>query len=118
MPAKKKIIHQKIVFTALSGAKKDEAVVNKFFAEKKWGKVKYVQEFNTLPGKGGPGGRTDVIFDWSGTPEELSRFAVQRFGMGSNAPSWIEDYAENNRAIIPDDVYVEVKHKKKLKELS
>ena len=79
--------------------------IDKFFKDKGWGKLTYVMQFKTLPGHGGPGGRTDVVFEWSGTSDELGRFSVQRFGFASgDVPRWLEDYITNNEDIIPPSI--------------
>jgi len=78
--------------------------IDDFFKKKNWGKLTYELQFKTLPSRGGPGGRNDVVFVWSGTHDQLGRFSVQRLVMGSNAPRWLEDYIDNNREIIPASV--------------
>jgi len=89
--------------------KKDENEINEFFKEKGWGKVKYKMQFKTLPGFGGPGGRTDVVFEWHASGDEFGKFSIGRFGMGANAPRWLEDYLDNNGDIVPESVYAKLK---------
>lgn len=99
--------------------------VNDFFREKGWGQLKYILQFKTLPDSfrpqimemptgekfGGTGGRNEVVFEWKGNNQEMGRFAVGRFVMGADAPRWLEDYIDNNRPIIPENVL------KKLEEM-
>ena len=100
---------QHVVLSGLSYSSTDQKSINDFFKEKGWGRIKYVLQFKTLPGFGGPGGRNDVVFSWHGTQKELGRFSIQRFTMGTDAPRWLEDYMNNNRIIIPSDVLDKLK---------
>lgn len=104
MPTKKKSKTQYVVLTGLlynpDNSKHVSDVAN-FFKEKDWGKLKYKTTIVTQPGRGGEGGRHDVVFAWSGTRTQLGKLSVQRFAMGSNAPHWLEDYIDNNKEIIP-----------------
>lgn len=68
-------------------------------------KVKYVEEYETLPDVGNPetGGRNDVIFEIA--PEDVVEFSMWRLGHGMR---WWEDVVANQIAqenvIIPADV--------------
>ena len=91
---------QYIVWTGLSNAKKDVAGINKFFKDEGWGKVKYIMEFKTVADNSGPGGRTDVVFQWTGKGNEVGKFSIGRFRMGGI--SWLGDYIANNQySLIP-----------------
>jgi len=83
---------------------RDMIPIDDFFNERDWGTLHYVMQWKTLPGHGGEGGRSDVLFKWKGTPQQLQKLAVQRFRMGPDAPRWLEDYVDNNKDIIPPDV--------------
>lgn len=100
---------QHIVLQGLLYSPKDQKSINDFFKEKGWGKVKFVLQFKTLPGFGGEGGRNDVVFSWHGTRDELGKFSIQRFSMGTDAPRWLEDYLNNNRIIIPSNALEKLK---------
>jgi hypothetical protein len=104
---------QYVVMQGLSfdSPKKDIKEVNKFFKEQGWGQMTYVLQFKTLPGFGGPGGRNDVVFRWSGNQQELGKFSVMRLAWGADAPRWLEDYIDNNKPIIPNQIL------KKLEEI-
>jgi len=88
---------------------KDQKSIDDFFKEKGWGRIKYVFQFKTLPGAGGSGGRNDVVFSWHGTQNELGKFSIQRFTMGTDAPRWLEDYMNNNHVIIPSNILDKMK---------
>ena len=93
---------QHVVMTGLLyRGSKDMKEINDYFKERGWGKLKYKTQFKTLRGFGGEGGRSDVVFEWSGTQSELGLFSVERLMMGENAPRWLEDYIDNNKSIIP-----------------
>jgi hypothetical protein len=90
---------QYIVFKGLKySGQKDEKEINKTFKKKKWGKVKFKTQFKTKAGQGGGGGRNDVVFLYSG---KSSAFYVERFQFGI---SWLGDYVNNNKDIIPEPV--------------
>jgi hypothetical protein len=82
--------------------KQSEDEINKYFKERGWGKVKFKLKFNTLPGFGGEGGRSDVVFHWTAKGSEVGKFSIQRFQIGGI--SWLGDYVNNNRGIIPLNV--------------
>lgn len=90
------------------GGKKDLDDINTFFAEKKWGKVTFVLKIKTLAGYGGEGGRIDSVFEWDGTDAEMGKLAISRFQL-SNPPRWLEDYLNNNKEIIPEDMESKLK---------
>lgn len=90
---------QYVVWTGLTYSVSDAKYINSFFKDKNWGKLTYKMKFKTLPGFGGSGGRSDVVFKWSGTSDQLQIFAVGRFNL--DGISWVEDYISNNRQIIP-----------------
>lgn len=50
-------------------------------------RVQYLEEITTGPGKGGPGGRTDVFF--AVHEDDVVRFAIARLRLG--VMSWVED---------------------------
>ena len=50
-----------------------EAGIEKFFLDEFKVHIKYVDKFLTLPGKGGPGGRSDVLFAL--LDSEMTKFA-------------------------------------------
>lgn len=106
-------MEQFVVWMGVVHAKDDIGSINKLFSKNGWGRLEYVREFNTLRGQGGAGGRTDVVFRWTGSQEQLAKFSTQRFALGVDAPRWLEDYLKNNADIIPRDVYMELSEKKK-----
>ncbi len=55
--------------------------------------------FKTLPGKGGEGGRSDVVIGIDN--RDVPRFAVSPLRFGQRI-SWHDDYLVNNRTIIPE----------------
>ena len=61
--------------------------------------VKYAEEFKTLPGDDGEGGRNDLLFYVA--DEDVPKFALWRLQYGMR---WWEDYTESSSDIIPDDV--------------
>jgi hypothetical protein len=75
---------QLIVFRGLrySGAK-DLKSVNDYFEKQGWGTCKFVMKFKTLPGRGGAGGRSDVVMELTGN---IMKFATGRFAL-ENPPS-------------------------------
>ena len=107
---------QYIVLTGLlmsPSVKQAEAEINKSFAERDWGQVIFFTQFKTLSGQGGEGGRNDVVFSYNPMNEQqMGKFSVQRFGIGQKV-SWLEDYLDNNRGIIPGRVLVKLEEKRK-----
>lgn len=61
--------------------------------------VKYAEEFETLPGDGGEGGRNDLLFYVAS--EDIPKFSLWRLQYGMN---WWEDYLDNSGEIVPDEV--------------
>ncbi len=107
----KEKLFQHVVFMGLlydPKNEKDANVINNFFKEKDWGTLTHITQFKTLPVQGGSTARTDVIFKWNGTIEQLGRFAVQRFCFGDNPPRWLEDYIRNYNSIIPVNILPEL----------
>ena len=76
-----------------------EAGIEKFFLDEFKVHIKYVDKFLTLPGKGGPGGRSDVLFAL--LDSEMTKFAMIRIHMGDCR--WWSDYImiHHSRSIIP-----------------
>lgn len=63
-------------------------------------RVQYLEEIETLPGQGGPGGRNDLLF--AVHTNDVTKFAVPRLGYGI---SWIEDaWANWGYEIYPERV--------------
>lgn len=62
--------------------------------------IKIIGSFKTLPGRGGPGGRNDVVIVFDS--RDTGRLAVSPFHLGGGF-SWIDDYYSNNQEIIPQD---------------
>lgn len=59
----------------------------------------YEGEFMTLPGQGGEGGRSDLLF-WV-SEDDVPRFALPRLYYGIR---WWDDYVNGSRDIIPADI--------------
>jgi len=78
---------------------KDEEVSDfeKFFLEELKTRIKFLESVQTLPGQGGEGGRSDVFFKVH--DEDLSAFALHRFGI-QDPPRWWEDVLNNGGAVI------------------
>ncbi len=74
--------------------------INDHFKSQGWGSVSYAMQLKTLAGHGGGGGRSDVVFKWTGTSKQMGKLAVGRLMMGANAPRWLDDYMDNNKEII------------------
>lgn len=93
---------QRIVMTGLlvRNKKEFEEVVDAF-KEEGFKPPKLIKTFKTLPGKGGLGGRSDVIFDVADI--DVSKLAVHPFHL-NGLFSWGDDYLANNREIIPEKV--------------
>lgn len=65
-------------------------------------RVVYLEEIETLPGKGGPGGRNDLFF--AVHEDDIGRFTVPRLSMGIR---WIEDaisQANGGNQIYPERI--------------
>ena len=101
---------QYIIFTGLiyKGIE-SEKEINEFFKKERWGKVKYKNQFKTIAGQGGEGGRNDVLFKLITKKDEIGKFSVGRFRIGGI--SWLGDYVNNNKKIIP---YKELEKLRKL----
>ena len=63
--------------------------------------MKYLDEYTTLPGEGGEGGRTDVMVRIK--QDAIPSYAVARFQHGDMTGRWWEDVVDNNKAIIPKE---------------
>ena len=63
--------------------------------------VKYIDRFDTLPGQGGAGGRTDVVMEMT---NGIAKAAVHPWHL-NGLFRWAEDYFENNREIVPGEKY-------------
>ena len=87
---------QYVVWEALKFKKSDMKEINKFFSEKKWGKLRYVKSIKTIAGRGGSGGRSDIVFAYYPGKDEM-KFYVQRFGLGIKL---LGDYLNNNDDIL------------------
>ena len=77
-----------------SGTTLDESTVKDFIAFFKNDmntRIKYAEEVTTIPGDGGPGGRTDQFFYVHN--DDIKHFAVPRLSMGIR---WWEDVVGNN----------------------
>ena len=61
--------------------------------------IKIIGKFKTLPGRGGPGGRSDVVVEFDS--RDIGRLAISPFHLNGGF-SWIDDYYDNNKALIPD----------------
>ena len=57
---------QYVVWTGLTFKTSDIKDINKFMKDNNWGSLTYKYKWKTLPGFGGMGGRTDVLFLWKG----------------------------------------------------
>jgi len=70
------------------------------FAKDQWGtRIKPIGVVTTLPGDGGPGGRTDFAFLVHN--QDVLRFAVTRLKVPSDAPRWWEDAYHQRAKIYP-----------------
>lgn len=93
---------QRIVMTGLLVRNKKELKqVVDAFKEEGFRSPKLIKTFKTLPGEGGPGGRSDIIFDIADI--DVSKLAVHPFHL-NGLFSWGDDYLANNRDIIPEKV--------------
>jgi hypothetical protein len=91
---------QRIVMTGLLIETKEQLKqLKEGFKKLGFGKIKVVGKFRTLPGFGGEGGRSDVVAEVEN--KHLSKLAVSPMHLGGGF-SWLEDYYDNNRSIIPE----------------
>ena len=63
-------------------------------------KPKLVGKFETLPGDGGEGGRSDVVVEVN--DKDVSKLAIHPMHL-SGGFSWEDDYLANHRNLIPED---------------
>lgn len=94
---------QKIVFTGLLvETKKQISELTTAFKEQGFHAPKIVHKFRTLPtpGEPGTGGRTDVIATVN--DKDVPKLAIHPWHL-QGLFSWLEDYVDNNRSIIPPE---------------
>ena len=84
---------QYIVWQSLLFKQSNIKEINNFFKKENWGSLSYKMQWETTRG------RKDVLFLYKGKANEIGKFAVGRFRMGNI--SWLGDYVNNNRNIIP-----------------
>ena len=77
--------------------------MNKVLNKEKFQNAKLIGYWNTLSGKSGTGGRTDVMVEFN--DKDICRLAIHPFHLGSGLRfSWHDDYFDNNKSIIPKEI--------------
>ena len=89
----------KIVMTALLVETNEHwKQIEEGFQKLGFGIPKLVGKFKTLAGKGGKGGRSDVVIEVEN--KYVPKMAIHPMHL-SGGFSWCDDYYDNNRAIVP-----------------
>ena len=92
---------QKIILTGLliENEKEDIPQIVAAFANQDLN-VQYVDRYKTLPGQGGDGGRSDLMFEMD--MESISRGALHPWHLNGMF-RWAEDYYDSSKDIIPTE---------------
>jgi len=70
------------------------------FVELGFTSPKIIHQFNTMPGKGGEGGRSDVLVEFD--DKDIPKLAIHPMHLQGGF-SWDDDYFRNNRELIPSE---------------
>lgn len=87
-----------ILATTCPDENEQRNIVN-FFAEEKM-RVEFVGKYETLPGNGGEGGRSDLVFDMN--DEDVSHASIHPWHL-TGLFHWADEYLAYNSNIVPND---------------